>query len=316
MKLRILTLFFISAFATFFAAIAHAQNIDLRLPTKRLHSLDELPKIFENKYELTNYLEDLSGITKFDDLGTNLSLGLTSKDIARMIAPHEDAELAIAVSTKAFPHRLNSYIVIACFARTKSEYNRVKAVTRRTCRKKDYGRDDVVYLGLIEYDPIKSKSNLIAKSLENQINWDFTTYKQFRSLDRLNIDHLPRGDYEHFDFAPFKISDAQTAFGLRVTHSEIYSGGHGYFEDLALFIVDNNRIVNIFSEPMYFNKNIAGAWNKNGTRQHSLYEDENVLVVLPSQTDGYYDLQIKSLHSDWQRAFFWNASQKRYLPFE
>ncbi len=39
MKLRILSLFFMSVFGAFFTAIAFAENIDLRLPTKRLHSL-------------------------------------------------------------------------------------------------------------------------------------------------------------------------------------------------------------------------------------------------------------------------------------
>jgi len=136
MKLRILSLFFISVFGTFFTAIAFAENIDLRLPTKRLHSLDELPKIFENKYELTNFLEEISGIYQFDELGTALPLGLNSKDIISLIAPHEDVELAIAVSAKSFPHRLNSYIVIICFARNKSTYDRVIAGTRRSCRKK------------------------------------------------------------------------------------------------------------------------------------------------------------------------------------
>ncbi|PZO43233.1 MAG: hypothetical protein DCF19_04570 [Pseudanabaena frigida] len=146
------------------------------------------------------------------------------------------------------------------------------------------------------------------------MDWDFINHKQFRSFDRLNSNLLPSGKYEHFDFAPFKISDTQIAFGLRVTHSESYSGGYGYFEDLALFIVDSNRIINIFSEPMYFNKNIAGEWNKDGTRQHHLYEDEKVLVVLPRKTDGYYDLQIKALDSNWERTFSWDASLKRYLP--
>ncbi|PZO43232.1 MAG: hypothetical protein DCF19_04565 [Pseudanabaena frigida] len=120
MKLRILSLFFISVFGTFFAAIAFAENINLRLPVKRLYSLDELPKIFENKYELTNFLEEISGIHQFDELGTALPLGLNSKDIIWLIAPYEDVERAIAVSAKAFSHQLNSYIVIACFARTKS----------------------------------------------------------------------------------------------------------------------------------------------------------------------------------------------------
>jgi hypothetical protein len=117
-----------------------------------------------------------------------------------------------------------------------------------------------------------------------------------------------------FDFAQYKINNTQTAFGLRLGWGESYSGGNAYFESLALFMIDKDRIVNILSEPMYFYQNIAGGWNKDHTRQHALYEGENVIIVLPTQTNGYYDLQIKSLDSKWQRIFSWNNSQKRYLP--
>jgi hypothetical protein len=75
-----------------------------------------------------------------------------------------------------------------------------------------------------------------------------------------------------------------------------------------------NYVKNIFAEPIYFWEDQAGDWNKDGTRQHYLCEGENILVVLPSQTDGYYDLQVKTLDNEWERIFSWDASLKRYLP--
>jgi hypothetical protein len=67
-------------------------------------------------------------------------------------------------------------------------------------------------------------------------------------------------------------SENQTAFGLRGGNGQGYAGGFGYFEVLALFVVDDNRVINVLTEPMYFYQNLAGAWNKNRTRQHGLFD--------------------------------------------
>ncbi|TYQ26659.1 hypothetical protein PseudUWO311_11145 [Pseudanabaena sp. UWO311] len=312
MKLRILAIFFISIFSS---AIAFAENTDLIPPPKHAESLNELPKLFENKNGLTDFREQLYGIPESDALGMDLPKGLTRKDIVKLVAPNEDINLAIAVGAKAFPYRLNSYVVIACFARP-NQYKDLRFPERKSCKKKtgDRDPDDIIYLGLIEYDSIKSKSKLIAKSLPLETSWYFIISEQFRSDMREKRYLPPKGKYKEFDFAPFKVSDTQTAFGLRTGQTDGYSGGFGYFEVLTLFIVDNDQIINILSEPIYFYQNIAGSWNKDGTREHGLYEGKNVIVVLPSQTDGYYDLQIKSLDNEWQKTFAWDASLKRYLP--
>jgi hypothetical protein len=342
MKLKILA---IVAIATFFASfIAFARDPDNRIPPpKHAQNLGELSKLFKRDRGLSSYREEMSGALKPDKLGTNLPRGLTVQDIVQLVAPHEDLARAIIVGAKAFPYRSNTYVAVACFTRSENEYQQAIKFQDRSCQKKAYNRNDAVYLGLIEYNPSESKPRLIAKSNDIEAGWNFTTPEQFRassdkrrrflpyqerkpnwyslvfkllrSVDRKNL-LLPYGDYREFDIAPFKISDTQTAFGLRISQFDGYAGGFGYFEVLALFTVENNRIVSIFAEPMYFYQNLAGEWNKDHTRQHYLYEAENVLVVLPSKSGGYYDLQIKSLENDWQRVFTWNKSLKYYQPVD
>jgi hypothetical protein len=317
MKLRILAIFFASIFSS---SIAHAEFSDYRVSAIRSESRDGLPKIFEKQYQNSSFLEELVGIRKYDKLATNLPTGLTGKDIVRLIAPNEDLSLAISVGVKPFPYKLNSYVAVVCFARDKNEYKRLKGYFG--CEKKTYqgdsptqDRNDIFYLGLIEYEPTNAKSKLITKPIKIEPDWNFVSPRQFRSASDRNSNLLPTGVYKYFDFAPFKVSATQTAFGMRVWRTESYSGGSGYFEVLALFMVDNDKILNIFAEPMYFYMNMKGDLNKDHTPSpRRLYEGENVLVVLPSQTDGYYDLQIKSLDNDWQKSVTWDASLKRYLP--
>jgi hypothetical protein len=324
MKLRILSIFFISAFATFFAAIAFAENTDLALPQKhsqKAQNRGETAGLFKNQYGRTIFLEQMAGIRKSDRLGTDLPQGIIAKDIARLLAPNENTDLALTVGVKAFPYRLNSYVAIACFAKNNSD---------QPCDKESYhhDRDDMIYLGLIEYDYVGSKLKLVANPLKIETNWDFLATEQFREKNIISINDpakwrrwtpknstsLPNGIYQEFDLAKFEVNDTQTAFGLRVGRHQGYAGGIGYFEVLALFMIDNDRIINILAEPIYFFQNIAGDWNEDHTRQNYLVEHENVLVMLPSQTDGYYDLQIKAVDSDWEKTFSWDASLKHYLP--
>jgi hypothetical protein len=323
MRLKILAILPILAFFNSF--IAFARDTDNRIPPPRhAQNLDEIPKLLKTNRGLSSYNEEMSGVLKIDKLGTNLPPGLTARDIVRLVAPHENLARALVVGAKAFPYRSNSYVVIACFARSENEYKQAIEFHDRSCQKKTYNRNNTIYLGLIEYNPSESKPKLIAKTSDLEAGWNFITPKQFRAASdakrdfplypesKMNWSSLiskllrsvnhksilpPYGEYKELDLAPFKISDTQTAFGLRIGHYQGYAGGGGYFEVLALFAVDNNRIVNIFAEPMYFYQNLAGEWNKDHTRQHTLYEAEDVLVVLPSQNDGYYTLS-------WHRLYF------------
>lgn len=304
MNLKIVAVLLISNFFTF-------NNITLAQTAKRAKSLSELQGLFETKRGLENYNSEMNGILKEDKLGIKLPKGMSAKEIIQLVAPKEKAKNAIVVGAKAFPYRSNTYGVIVCFGRFKNEYER--ATSQKSCEKDVYDRDDIVYVGLIEFTPSKSKLRLVAEPIQVKTNWRFIIPEQFRSGDRKERVLLPSGIYSEFDFAAFKVTDTQTAFGLRVGSNTGYAGGFGYFETLTLFMIDGDRIVNIFSEPIFYFQNLAGSWNKDGTREHFLKERENVLVVLPSKTNGYFNLQVKSLDSEWQQIFTWNTSQKRYL---
>jgi hypothetical protein len=304
MKLRIFAFFLSSIFYT---AIAFAKEIDQRPLPRSAKTSAQLEVLFRSKRGLANFRENIGGIPRVDtnQLGTNLPAGLTKESIVRLIAPNEDISLLSLVGAKAFPYRLNSYVVIACFAQDKEDLSEYKG----WCGQTFFGGKTDVYLGLIEYE--NSRLKLIASSIKKVKIEAVSNNSNLYQASRRPL--IPEG-YVEFDFAPYKINNTQTAFGLRLGWEESYSGGNAYFESLAVFMIDKDRIVNILSEPMYFYQNIAGAWNKDKSRQHDLYEGENVIIVLPTQTNGYYDLQIKSLDSKWQKVFSWNNSQKRYLP--
>ncbi|EGD00492.1 hypothetical protein B1M_31352 [Burkholderia sp. TJI49] len=64
---------------------------------------------------------------------------------------------------------------------------------------------------------------------------------------------------------------------------------------------------------MAFDKMLAGAWHKDGTRNHDESSAANALAVLPSTTDGYHDLQLREkAGGKWRRTFKWSAAEQRY----
>ncbi len=98
-----------------------------------------------------------------------------------------------------------------------------------------------------------------------------------------------------FDLAPYKVTKDNFAFGVRSAASEGYAGGFGYSETLHLFQIKGRAIQRILSHLVYNMKNLAGAWNEDGTRQHYVYETKFILVVDNRVTDGYFDLVIKRI---------------------
>lgn len=290
----------------------------------QVHSLDQLPGAFKSKEGLAKFREQMSGVPLTDGFGTTLPTGLTAKTIVQLIAPGKDASLATLVGMKAWPHRMNTFIAIACLASTKKEYDDDMRYNngKPLCQAAWNGVGSVcsyqpkeVYLAVIEYRDKDAVPKVIAdygKPLDVYTDWQYTNLD---SPGRCGVEApvLPY-TYSRFDFAPFNISKNETAFGIRVGWSEGYAGGGGDFQALMLFTQNSGRIINILSEPIYFSKNIAGDWHENGTRDHSLYEGENIVTFLPHSTNGYHDLQLKTPRKKWKQAFSWSVKDKRYQP--
>lgn len=260
---------------------------------------------------------DPPGVT--DGLGTSLPAGMSAKSIVELIAPGKNASLATLVGVKAWPYQANRFIAVACLASNQNEDEKGAKHNDRqpSCTNDEGEAEKEVYLAIIEKLEGQPTPTLIAsygKPLDIKINWKNSQLGEpaIESVRWEGVEAPTPSEYSWFDFAPYKISDNGIAFGIRVGWSEGYSGGWANFQALMLFVQRGNRLINIFSEPVYFSQSIAGEWHKDGTRDHVEIESENVLVVLSNKTNGYYDLQLKEKGAKWRQVFVWNDKEFRY----
>lgn len=284
---------------------------------KRAHSLDGVPALIENASGAANYRNQMAGTPLPDGFGTTLPAGIDARRVVALIAPDEDAARATLVGMKPWPRHPGRYVAIACFAPDADA--RAEALRdndgRPTCEM-DADRDDgpqPVHLGVIAYAPGATPTAVATSGpLDIRMRWEGTDGPSpARADDTAGV--LPE-TFVRFDLAPYTLTDEDEAFGLRMGWNEGYAGGGGYFEALALFRVDGDRLVEVLAEPMYYMQNIAGDWHDDGTRDHDLLEGTQVLSVLPHRTNGVHDLRIREAGAARGRTFVWNPARRHYVP--
>ncbi len=242
-----------------------------------------------------------------DGFGTSLPAGLTAKAVARLIASGRDISLATLIGMKSWPYQKNTFVAIACFAQNKKAYDAMMTSSGGT----PLCQNDVlenVYLAVLKFGDSDKLPKVIARSGKPL---------RIKIPDGHTDLAMPTGRsavYDRFDFANYKISKDKYAFGIRAHWDEGYAGGGGSFEALILFSISAGHVVNIFSEPVYFEQVLAGNWNEDGSRDHFEYEGKNIVTILPHLTNGFYDLQVKTQGKNWIQDFSWAKNKKRYEP--
>lgn len=93
------------------------------------------------------------------------------------------------------------------------------------------------------------------------------------------------------DFAPYKVTDNQTAFGIRTTHYGS-SGPNPYGDEyISLYIFKDNAFQLILDE-LQTNLNVGE------TNMRCIYngtDTNSVLIMQKTKTNGYYDIKVKSV---------------------
>lgn len=248
-----------------------------------------------------------------DPLGTVLPLGVDPMALVKLVAPQANPSLTTLVGMKKWPHRKNTSVVIVC-SRPQGKADAIAKdfqKGRRWCET-DYGEfespdKNQVYLGLVEQG---KDLRLIAKS-DGPLR---VTTSALHSNIELPGDgkesNLYPGAYAKFDFAKYKVSETQIAFGLRVAWNVSLAGGNLENTGLMLFLAEGGKIVNIFSEPVE-ESGISGS----GPESKSSWATENVLRILPQKTARYFNLELKEKGGPWRRKFLWDEGERRYLPW-
>lgn len=313
----------------FLALPAYAENSE----GKKVDSLDQVPGNIESKEGLSVFQQEMNGDTRPDGFGTKLPEGVTAATVVRLLVPDADPSLSTLTGMKKWPYEKDTYIAFACIAPDQESYPRAIKYNNNhpICEPWLVSKENTEYtmaLGMIRYEDPSSKPTLISATVWTQNN-DNPLAASWRhsNLDGpagINVyeggadpktAQTPTGIYQ-FDFAPFNISETITAFGIRSGMNEGYAGGGANFQVLTLFALIDGQLKPVLSEPIYYFKNLAGEWHEDGTRDHHLYEGENIINVLPQATDGFYNLEIRSKEGNWHKIFTWNRFEQRYRTEE
>ncbi|HTA65371.1 MAG TPA: hypothetical protein VK753_07695, partial [Xanthomonadaceae bacterium] len=237
--------------------------------------------------------------------------------------PGRDASLATLVGVKAWPYRPDTWIAIVCLAPDRAHFQQDMSYSsgKPVCQADSEGGGEgdytpkEVHLAVLGYRPPDQPPHLLAsygKPLDVKVGWQETSLEG--PMWNENDGAVAPYGYDRFDFAAYRISPTQTAFGVRVSWSESYAGGGADFMGILLFVQDGDRLRNILAEPIYYMKNLAGDWHKDGTRSHDIEEGQAAIVMLPHQTHGHFDLRISTSQPKSRLDFAWDDRDGRYVP--
>ncbi|MGH7041767.1 MAG: PDZ domain-containing protein [Acetobacteraceae bacterium] len=263
-----------------------------------VHSLGAVEGQLKTPQAKQYWQQQMAGKPGPDRLGVHLPPGLSAEAVAALLLPRADHAKPTLVGAKPWPGQAGRYVAIVC---TGGEPFDAGAPA---CQRPSSGESGPgaplplhVYLGMLEVRPgsaprLLARSGEIEAAIDDKIDWSLT---DLPAPDGTNTD-LPQS-IDGFDLAPYRIAPGEPAFGLRAGWSTGYSGGSTNNTALYLFAPEDGRLHLVLAAPMSGFQDFAGKWHKNGTRDHSVTDEANILVATSNRTAGHYDLLVKA--KDW-----------------
>lgn len=274
-----------------------------------VQNLDSVASAIQHPEGKQIFAEQMAGSTPVKGFG-ELPQGLSEKQWIAWVAPNEDPDNLILTGAKSWG-KDGKYIGIACFADNKADAEQAKKYADNTCPENySNGRANKLYLGVFSWqNPQLTPIARSEKPLNQLSEWNKAAEKE---SDDESV--RPLAYYTKLDLAPYRIAPDTLAFGVRGGYSDAYSGGGAFYEVLELYTIKDSKIINVFSDLVYYYSDIAGDWNKDGTRQHDISESKYILKMRSAKTHGFYDLERVSLQDKSSQIFRWSESLQRYAP--
>jgi hypothetical protein len=167
-------------------------------------------------------------------------------------------------------------------------------------------------LAVVEVAGANGPVRRLARTVEPlapQPNWELLP-KALAPVDD-DPDLLYRIQPVALDFAPYRLSPKDRAFGVVFAIDEGWASGLGYLEALSLFRIKGESLIPILDVPVGVVKVEPGNWNKEeGTRQHDVIEADLLLAVRPRA--GMADLVLRARGGRRSMVFRWDAAREAY----
>ncbi len=274
-----------------------------------VQNLDAVPGVIQHTEGKQIFAEQMAGATPAKGFG-ELPQGLSENQWIGWVAPNENPNNLILTGAKAWGKE-GKYIGIACFADNQADAGQAKKYADNTCPENyNNGRANKLYLGVFSWQNQQLQPIARSEKPLNQISaWNKAAEKE---SDDESV--RPLAYYTKLDLAQYRIAPDTLAFGVRGGYSDAYSGGGAFYEVLELYTIKDSKIINVFSDLVYYYSDIAGDWNKDGTRQHDISESKYILKLRSAKTQGFYDLEVVNLQDKSSQIFHWSESLQQYVP--
>nr|WP_247752330.1 hypothetical protein [Citrobacter freundii] len=274
-----------------------------------VQNLDAVPGVIQHTEGKQIFAEQMAGATPAKGFG-ELPQGLSENQWIGWVAPNENPNNLILTGAKAWG-KDGKYIGVACFADNQADAGQAKKYADNTCPENyNNGRANKLYLGVFSWQNQQLQPIARLEKPLNQISaWNKAAEK---GSDDESV--RPLAYYTKLDLAPYRIAPDTLAFGVRGGYSDAYSGGGAFYEVLELYTIKDSKIINVFSDLVYYYSDIAGDWNKDGTRQHDISESKYILKLRSAKTQGFYDLEVVNLQDKSSQIFHWSESLQQYVP--
>lgn len=274
-----------------------------------VQNLDAVPGVIQHTEGKQIFAEQMAGATPAKGFG-ELPQGLSENQWIGWVAPNENPNNLILTGAKAWG-KDGKYIGVACFADNQADAGQAKKYADNTCPENyNNGRANKLYLGVFSWQNQQLQPVARSEKPLNQISaWNKAAEKE---SDDESV--RPLAYYTKLDLAPYRIAPDTLAFGVRGGYSDAYSGGGAFYEVLELYTIKDSKIINVFSDLVYYYSDIAGDWNKDGTRQHDISESKYILKLRSAKTQGFYDLEVVNLQDKSSQIFHWSESLQQYVP--
>ena len=274
-----------------------------------VQNLDAVPGVIQHTEGKQIFAEQMAGATPAKGFG-ELPQGLSENQWIGWVAPNENPNNLILTGAKAWG-KDGKYIGVACFADNQADAGQAKKYADNTCPENyNNGRANKLYLGVFSWQ--NQQLQPIARS-EKPLN-QTSAWNKAAEKESDDESVRPLAYYTKLDLAPYRIAPDTLAFGVRGGYSDAYSGGGAFYEVLELYTIKDSKIINVFSDLVYYYSDIAGDWNKDGTRQHDISESKYILKLRSAKTQGFYDLEVVNLQDKSSQIFHWSESLQQYVP--
>lgn len=294
---------------TAFVVMGVAASATAGLAGETARTLGDVPALIRTPEGRELFDEEMVGKPSPDRLGRSLPAGVRKSDVAALLVPAGDRNALNSVGLRRWGPVPDRFVAFAC-----TGGDIPARPTDTPCSSRDDGPLNV-YVAVVEYRPGASPRVLAGPiKVDPRVDWrdsGLPTAPDY--MPSSNGQERPTA-FDRFDLAPYAFAPGVEGFGLRGRWDEGYAGGFTTHGALYLFAVDKGELRQVLSAPMTAFSMLAGDWNDDQTRQHTLDEGALVVQLRDTTTDGRRDLVLKSRLTGWSRLYRWSEGKKAYRP--